>query len=42
MPEDVQRQAFRFEYLRLLAHHLPADLPAHETLEAGLDLAQHA
>lgn len=34
--ETMQRQVYGHEYLRLFAHHLPASLPPHDSLEAGL------
>lgn len=36
LPEAVQRLVYSHEHLRLFAHHLPADLPPHDSLEAGL------
>ncbi len=36
MTDEIQRLIYSHEYLRLFAHHLPADLPPHDTLEAGL------
>lgn len=37
LPREQWYALFSREYLRLLAHHLPAPLPFHESLEAGLE-----
>ena len=36
MPEEMQKRIFQVEHFRLYAHHLPVDLPPHQTLEQGL------
>lgn len=41
MTPEMQRQIFRHEHYRLLAHHLPADLPLHEDLAEGLSEVEH-
>jgi len=41
LPADVQRRVFQVEHYRLFAHHLPADLPPHESLEWGLPGFNH-
>lgn len=42
LPEELQHQLYSHEYLRLFAHHLPADLSPHDRLEAGLPDFDHA
>lgn len=37
LPEEMQRLVYGHEHLRLFAHHLPAALPPHDGLEAGLN-----
>lgn len=38
LPPELRHELYSREYLRLLAHHLPADPPFHEALEAGLTI----
>ena len=42
LPSELQRQVYGREHFRLFAHHLPADLPPHTSLEAGLIEFAHA
>ena len=39
LPVEAQRQVYSREHFRLVAHHLPAGLPPHDALEAGLEFS---